>query len=162
MAYSCFQDHVQVTENFIQPQSFSLSKTEQRAVTQWEFSISQFERPGSWKTARRLRRGGGVQTHRCKFTQELNLPTSLFESLGSTLILNRINTEDIIVVVYLLSGVGLFCNAMDCSPARFSVHGISQARILEWVAVSSPSTANENLKCRCYLHTGAVLLETKQ
>ena len=26
---------------------------------------------------------------------------------------------------------------MDCSPSGFSVHGISQARILEWVALSS-------------------------
>ena len=26
---------------------------------------------------------------------------------------------------------------MDCSPPDFSVHGISQARILEWVAISS-------------------------
>ena len=29
------------------------------------------------------------------------------------------------------------CNPMDCSPPGFSVHGILQARILEWVAVSS-------------------------
>ena len=28
------------------------------------------------------------------------------------------------------------CTPMDCSPARSSVHGISQARILEWVAIS--------------------------
>ena len=27
---------------------------------------------------------------------------------------------------------------MDCSPPGFSVHGIIQARILEWVAISSP------------------------
>ena len=27
---------------------------------------------------------------------------------------------------------------MDCSPVGFSVHGILQARILEWVAISSP------------------------
>ena len=27
------------------------------------------------------------------------------------------------------------CDPMDCSPPGFSVHGISQARILEWVAV---------------------------
>ena len=27
------------------------------------------------------------------------------------------------------------CNPMDCSPSGFSVHGILQARILEWVAV---------------------------
>ena len=28
------------------------------------------------------------------------------------------------------------CNHMDCSPPDFSVHGILQARILEWVAIS--------------------------
>ena len=27
-------------------------------------------------------------------------------------------------------------NPMDCSPASSSVHGISQARILEWAAIS--------------------------
>ena len=30
------------------------------------------------------------------------------------------------------------CNPMNCSPLGFSVHGISQARILEWVAIPSP------------------------
>ena len=29
------------------------------------------------------------------------------------------------------------CNPMDCSPPGSSVHGIVQARILEWVAISS-------------------------
>ena len=29
------------------------------------------------------------------------------------------------------------CDSMDCSPPDSSVHGISQARILEWVAISS-------------------------
>ena len=29
------------------------------------------------------------------------------------------------------------CNCMDCSPPGSSVHGISQLRILEWVAISS-------------------------
>ena len=28
------------------------------------------------------------------------------------------------------------CNSMDCSPLGSSVHRISQARILEWVAIS--------------------------
>ena len=28
------------------------------------------------------------------------------------------------------------CNLMECSPPGFSVHGIFQARILEWVAIS--------------------------
>ena len=39
---------------------------------------------------------------------------------------------------------------MDCSLSSSSVHGISQARILEWVAVSfSPSTQELN---PCLLH----------
>ena len=39
------------------------------------------------------------------------------------------------VAVYVLSPVWL-CDPMDCSPPGSSVHGISQARILEWVAIS--------------------------
>ena len=30
------------------------------------------------------------------------------------------------------------CDPMDCSPPGSSVHGILQARILEWIAISSP------------------------
>jgi len=30
------------------------------------------------------------------------------------------------------------CNPIDCSPPGSSVHGILQARILEWVAVLCP------------------------
>ena len=36
----------------------------------------------------------------------------------------------------LLSSVGL-CDPMDCSLSGSSVHGVSHARILEWVAISS-------------------------
>ena len=35
-----------------------------------------------------------------------------------------------------LSHVQLFCNPMGCSPTGSPIHGISQARILEWVALS--------------------------
>ena len=35
-----------------------------------------------------------------------------------------------------LSSVGLFCDPMDGSLPGSSVHGIFQARILEWVAIS--------------------------
>ena len=28
------------------------------------------------------------------------------------------------------------CDSMDCSPAGYSVHGILQARIVEWVAIT--------------------------
>ena len=38
--------------------------------------------------------------------------------------------------LYVLSRVWLFCNPMDCSLPGCSVHGILQARILEWVAIS--------------------------
>ena len=41
----------------------------------------------------------------------------------------------IIAVVYLLSHVWLFCNPMNCSPSGSSVYGISQARILEQIAI---------------------------
>ena len=42
----------------------------------------------------------------------------------------------IVVIVQSLSWVWLFFNPMDCSPPGSSVHGILQARILEWVAIS--------------------------
>ena len=40
------------------------------------------------------------------------------------------------VKVKSLSCVRTLCNPMDCSPPGFSVHGILQAGILEWVATS--------------------------
>ena len=48
--------------------------------------------------------------------------------------------------MYFHSGKGCYvraqscptvCNPMDCSPSGSSVHGMFQASILEWVAVSS-------------------------
>ena len=43
---------------------------------------------------------------------------------------------NVIVAIYLLSCIWLFSYPIDCSPPGLSVHGISQARILEWVAIS--------------------------
>ena len=45
----------------------------------------------------------------------------------------------IIQVVHakLLQSCLTLCNAMDCNPRGSSVHGIFQARILEWIAISS-------------------------
>ena len=40
------------------------------------------------------------------------------------------------VAVQLISRVQLFGDSMDYSPPGSSVYGISQARILEWVAIS--------------------------
>ena len=48
------------------------------------------------------------------------------------------------------------CGPMNCSPPGSSVHGMLQARILEWVAVSSlPEifrTQGSNLRLLCSLH----------
>ena len=35
------------------------------------------------------------------------------------------------------------CNPMDCSPPGTSVYGISQARMMEWVAIPSPGDLTE-------------------
>ena len=40
------------------------------------------------------------------------------------------------VKVLLAQSYSTLCNLMYCSPPDFSVHGILQARILEWVAIS--------------------------
>ena len=39
------------------------------------------------------------------------------------------------VKVLVAQSCPILCNPMDCSPPGFSVHGILQARILEWVAI---------------------------
>ena len=60
-------------------------------------------------------------------------------------------------VVWLLlsakSRPTLFATPMDCSPPGSSVHGIFQARILEWVAISSSrgSSVPRDQTCVCYI-----------
>ena len=53
--------------------------------------------------------------------------------------------------VHTLSHVRL-CSPIDCSPPGSSVHGISQARILEWVAISYPSNPPYHGSNHCLLH----------
>ena len=38
--------------------------------------------------------------------------------------------------VKVLSRIPTLCNPVDCSPPGPSIHGIFQARILEWIAIS--------------------------
>ena len=50
-----------------------------------------------------------------------------------------------------------FCNPMDCSPPGSSVHGISQARVLEWVALSffrGSSLLKDQTHISCITFTG--------
>ena len=69
---------------------------------------------------------------------------------NSMAIFNNFNYTHSIVVV--LVTVSASCNPMDCSLSGSSVHGISQARILEWVAISrsrgsSPSSDETHVSC---------------
>ena len=47
------------------------------------------------------------------------------------------------IKLYRLQSCPTLCDPMDCSPQGSSVHGILQARILEWVAM--PSSREEDL-----------------
>ena len=44
----------------------------------------------------------------------------------------------------------ILCHPMDCSPPGSSVHGILQAIVLEWVAISFSRRSSQPL-CRCIL-----------
>ena len=46
------------------------------------------------------------------------------------------------------------CDPMDCSPPGFSVHGISQERILEWAAISISKIQYVLTKIRALLQLG--------
>ena len=53
----------------------------------------------------------------------------------------------------LLQSCPTLCDLMDCSPPGSSVHGILQARILEWVAISSSRGSSwSNLHLSRLLH----------
>ena len=48
------------------------------------------------------------------------------------------------------SHVQLFCDPMGYSPPGSSVHGISQARILEWVAIFFSRGSSQPRNCQAY------------
>ena len=53
------------------------------------------------------------------------------------------------------------CDPMDCSPPGSSVHGISQARVLEWVAISSSrgsSQLRDETRVLCVFYIGRQIL----
>ena len=58
------------------------------------------------------------------------------------------STTDHVVLWYLCSVTQSYltlCDPMDCSPPGSSVHGIFQARLLEWVAISFSKACPEGL-----------------
>ena len=48
----------------------------------------------------------------------------------------------LVIVVQSLSRVQVFCDLVDCSPPSSSVHGVSQVRLLGWVAISFSSRSS--------------------
>ena len=59
---------------------------------------------------------------------------------------------------YLIAQLCLtLCDPMDCSPPDSSVHGISQARILEWAAISSSRGSSHARDWNCISHISCVL-----
>ena len=60
----------------------------------------------------------------------------------------------------------ILCDPMNCSPPNSSVHGIFQARILEWVAFPTPENLTDttltngdfHYKCKCILQKGNINL----
>ena len=48
---------------------------------------------------------------------------------------HRLLASDLVEYVLVTQSRPALCNPMDCSPPGFSVHGILQARILEWIAI---------------------------
>ena len=64
--------------------------------------------------------------------EELLLLVSILSMLTKAL------PKMMVLKLFVLAGGKLhliLCNPMDCSPPHSSVHGISQARILEWIAI---------------------------
>ena len=68
----------------------------------------------------------------CALWLTLTLPSSPW--VKATENSTAFHTECVCVCVWITQ----FCDPMDCSPPVFSVHGVLQARILEWVANPLP------------------------
>ena len=56
--------------------------------------------------------------------------------LRAEVLTHEVSWKSPAAAVWLLSRVQLFCDPADCSAPGFSVRGISQAGIVEWVAIS--------------------------
>ena len=72
----------------------------------------------------------------------LHIARSLHSPFYSTFPSSSVSPNQICLIVYCHCSVAKLClslcDAMDCRPPGSSVHEISQARILEWVAIPSP------------------------
>ena len=93
---------------------------------------------------------------------------SLFSWSSSFTVSGLICKSLIHFCVKLLQSCSILCDPIDWSPPGFSVHGILQARKLEWVAMPSskessqprelPNSREEDQTLLCLLHWQAVSL----
>ena len=69
----------------------------------------------------------------------LHLPPACFEPVPSVLVHYQsrllITLPHLYCLLLTAQSCLILCNSVDCSPPGSSVHGILQARILEWVAI---------------------------
>ena len=72
---------------------------------------------------------------------------TLLGQITSSDILGALDLKYRSVCSKLLQSHLTFCDLMDCSPPVPSVHGILQARILEWVAISSSKGSSQPRDC---------------
>ena len=72
-----------------------------------------------------------IYLHVCNATERL-----AGVKTASCLLISLIRNILEVVCVCEIGHVQLLCNPMDCHPQGSSIHGISQARILEWGAIS--------------------------
>ena len=63
-------------------------------------------------------------------------PQKSLQSLNALRILDSLQSVgvDSVMMMCVVQSCPTLCGLMDCSPVGFSVHGILQARVLEWVA----------------------------
>ena len=60
------------------------------------------------------------------------------------------SSKHMVIYCYLVvKSCPALCDAMDCSPPGSSVHGIFQARILEWVPISSSRASSQSRDRTC-------------
>ena len=80
--------------------------------------------------------GQGVQEVRTIFTTTLNVTSilTLFRVHSGVL---GVSSFKKVKKSEVVQSCPIFCDPMDCNLPGSSVHGIFQARVLEWVAISS-------------------------
>ena len=89
-----------------------------------------------------------LESEKLEFKFQFYPPNVLFAAVSASLIsislvqglswmtLLQMTSTNKAIVVQSLSPIPFFWDPMDCSPSGSSVHGISQAILLEWVAIS--------------------------